>query len=152
MQANRFGHTAALLNDGRVLIAGGLSFVGIITPNGYSEGRFPVLSSAELYTPAVLAGAPVLLSVSGDGKGQGAILHAATHEVVSSGNPASVGEPLEIYLTGLTDGSVIPPQVAIGGRMAEIVSFGNAPGFGDRNLVIVRVPGDVVPGDAQQPG
>ena len=75
MQANRFGHTATLLNDGRVLIAGGLSFVGSILPNGYS-GRTDTLSSAELYTPAVLAGPPVLLSLSGDGKGPGAILHA----------------------------------------------------------------------------
>jgi len=91
MHANRSGHTATLLNDGRVLIAGGWTFVGSVAPNGSASGRTERLSSAELYTPAVMAGPPVLLSGSGDGKAQGAILHAATHQVVSSTNPASAG-------------------------------------------------------------
>jgi hypothetical protein len=147
MKANRFSHTATLLNDGRVLIAGGWSFVGSVAPDMHSSsGTTELLSTAEVYTPAVLAGPPVLLSLSGDGKGQGAILHAGTHQAVSSSNPASVGEPLEIYLTGLPEGSVIPPQVAIGGRMAEILFFGKAPGFAGLNQVNVRVPSGVVPG------
>ena len=57
----------------------------------------------------------VLLSLSGDGKGQGAILQAGTTQVASATNRAAIGEVLEIYCTGLADGSVIPLPVAIGG-------------------------------------
>jgi len=47
-----------------------------------------------------------------------AILHATTHQLVSVDNPATVGEALEIYLTGLIDGAVIPPQVIVEGHLA----------------------------------
>ena len=141
MVTDRDDHTATLLNDGSVLIAGGLHIVQ--PPPSYVTA---VLSSAEIYHPGVLVSAPVLLSLSGDGQGPGAILHVGTNQLVSASNPASAGEPLEIYLTGLTDGSVIPPQVAIGGRMAEILFFGKAPGLAELNQVNVRVPSGVAPG------
>ena len=121
MIADRFGHTATLLNSGKVLIAGGVhSVVGIF---------YGSLASAEIYTPSVLVPAPVLLSLSGDGKGQGAIQHANTVRIASADDPAVAGEYLSIYLTGLADGGLIPPQVAIGGRLAEITFFGNVPGY-----------------------
>jgi len=106
MATDRDGQTATLLNNGTVLIAGGRIFQ---PPPTYDS---VVLSSAEIYHPAVLAPAPVLFSLSGDGRGQGAILHAGTHQLVSGTNPAIAGEALEIYGTGLIDGNVIPPLVA----------------------------------------
>jgi hypothetical protein len=139
----RYEHTATLLNNGQVLITGGVRY--------WPSGRVPaseVISSAELYTPPLLAPAPALFSLSGDGQGQGTVLHATTHQVASSDNPAIAEEALEIYCTGLTEGSVISPQAIIGGRMAEVLSYGNAPGLPGLNQVNVRVPSAVVPGSA----
>jgi len=138
MVRSRFFHTATLLNDGRVLIAGGL----------LSVGAFDTTPLAELYTPDVLTPAPVLLSVSADEQGQGAILHAGTARLVTASAPAVAGEALEIYCTGLWERGAIPPQVAIGGRLAEILYFGNAPGFAGLNQVNVRVPSGIVMGPA----
>lgn len=143
MAVAREGHTATLLNDGRVLIVGGVSYGGI----GLFSGS---LATAELYNPAVLVSAPALVSVSGDGHGQGAIFHVGTSHVASPDDPAIPGEALEIFCNGLRSHSLIPPQVTVGGRMAEIVSFGNAPGpgFPGMNQVTVRVPRAVPLGPA----
>jgi uncharacterized protein (TIGR03437 family) len=89
----------------------------------------------------------VLLSVSGTGSGQGAILHAGTSQVASASNPATVGQALEIYASGLI-GNAIPPQVTVGGRNAEILYFGAAPGFPGLNQINIRVPSGVAPGPA----
>jgi hypothetical protein len=91
--------------------------------------------------------APVLMSVSAVGSRQGAILHAGTSQVASSSNPAVAGEALEIYCTGLVEGSAVPPQITIGDRVADILFFGKAPGFAGLNQVNVRVPG-ITPGPA----
>jgi hypothetical protein len=136
----RARHAAVLLNNGQVLITGGSRF--------NSQNSLSGVSSAELYTPAVLVPAPSLLSVSGNGRGQGAILHAGTAQIVSAENPAVAGEALEMYVTGLVDGSVIPPQVSISGRLAEVLYFGAAPGYPGYNQVNFRLPSGVAPGPA----
>ena len=113
----RFSHTATLLTNGYVLIAGG-------TTGAYINPGYSYAFSTELYTPARLVPAAALLSLSG--QGQGAILHADTHQVVSSSNPAVAGEALEIYGTGLIEGSVTCGSTrlteASGGSLASAVA------------------------------
>ncbi len=133
MAENREGHTATLLPDGTVLIAGGgINLFGTAT--------------AEIYHPNVLIPAAVLFSLSRDGRGQGAVWHAMTGQVASANNPAIAGEALSMYTTSLVDGGVIPPQVAIGGRLAEVLYFGAAPGYPGYSQVNFRVPSGITPG------
>jgi Kelch motif len=140
MISGRLNQTATLLKDGRVLIAGGAYWPVI-------PGPASVLSSAELYTPPILTPAPVLFSLSGDGRGQGAIWHATTGEIASSNSPAVAGEVLSMYTTSLADDGVIPPQVSIGGRLAQVLYFG-ASGYSGYNQVNFRVPSGVAAGPA----
>ena len=133
-------HTATLLRDGRVLIAGG--------DNESYWNPETILSSAEIYTPPAVVPAPMLFSISGDGRGQGAIWHAATGRIASSQNPAIAGEILVMYTTSLSEGGLIPPQVAIDGHLAEIVFFGDAPGYPSYYQVNFRMPSGVAPGSA----
>ena len=135
--AGRQIHTATLLGDGRVLIAGGVGAPG-----------YSALATAEIYTPPVLVPAPMLFSLSGDGQGQGAIWNVASGLIVSPANPAAAGEVLSMYTTSLFEGGVIPPQVAIGGQLAEILYFGDAPGYPGYYQVNFRVPGGIAPGSA----
>jgi len=45
-----------------------------------------------------------------------------------------------MYTNNLVEGGVIPPQVFIGGRAAEILYFGEAPGYPGYSQVNFKVP------------
>jgi hypothetical protein len=135
MTTTRSLHTATLLNDGRVLVAGGETF-----------GRTTRL--ADLYNPSVLAPAPRLFAIAGNAAVQGAIWHASSGAIASPDSPAVAGEILSMYTNSLSDGGLIPPQVAIGGQLGGIVYFGAAPGYPGYNQVNFRVPSGVTAGPA----
>lgn len=124
MTSGRGSHTATLLNNGKVLIAGG-------SDDQVQTDGVPYLKTAELYTPDSLIGSPALFSLSGDGKGAGAIWHSNTGAVVSGGNPAIAGEALSMYTSNLANDGAIPPKVIIGDQFAEVLYFGLAPAYPD---------------------
>ncbi len=126
------GHTATLLPDGTVLLAGGWICCGFS------------VATAEIYAPAVLRASPVLYTLP-DGT-SGAILHASTGQVVSPSNPAVIGETLELYGAGLSEGSLVPPQVSVGARRARVVFFGDAPGYPGLNQINFVVPDGIAAG------
>jgi hypothetical protein len=135
----RDGHTATLLKSGEVLLTGGEDWTGVSIYSG-------PMSSAELYRPAAVSPPPALFALTGDGRGQGAIWHAATGEIASPGRPAFAGEILSMYASGLAESGVIPPQVSIGGRLGEVLYFGPAPGYPGYYQVNFRVPNGVASG------
>jgi hypothetical protein len=141
MTTARETHTATLLRDGTVLIAGGVAYGGI----GIYYGA---TASAELYTPDVLLPGPELGSLFVNGQKQGAVFHAGTRHLATPDDPAAIGESVDIYCTGLSAASVIPPQVAIGGRMAAVLDVGTVPGAPGVNQVRVRIPSGITPGPA----
>ena len=53
-----------------------------------------------------------------------------------------------MYTTGLMEGGVIPPQVTVGGGMAQIQFFGDAPGYLGYYQVNFQVPASVAAGSA----
>jgi uncharacterized protein (TIGR03437 family) len=127
----RYSQAMVLLPSGTVLVAGGIEYGGDL---------------AEIYHPANATAPPVLFNDVASG--QAAIWNGLTGQLVSSGNPATAGDVLSMYTNNLIEGGVIPPQVAVGGRLAQILFFGDAPGYPGYFQVNFQVPSGVTPGVA----
>lgn len=100
--------------------------------------------------------APAIFSLNEQGKGAGAIQHGLTYQVVSDSSPATAGEIISIYCTGLglvnppaqtgaappnpPSQTVIPVQVSIAGVMATVSYQGIAPGFPGLYQVNAQIP------------
>jgi uncharacterized protein (TIGR03437 family) len=74
------------------------------------------------------------------------VWHAATGEVASPDSPAGLGEILSTYTASLATDGAIPPQIAVGGKLAEVLYSGAAPGYPGYDQVNFRVPGGIAPG------
>jgi len=122
-------------------------------PNGAASGDFRVQHAGveSAAVPLRIAGParPGIFTLSQDGKGPGAILPASARR----------GAVVEIYCTGL--GATLPPaeglertrldpQVEIGGRDAEVLFSGLAPGLLGVYQVNARVPVDAAAGGAAE--
>jgi hypothetical protein len=138
MTARRSYHTATLLNDGRVLITGGVYWS---TTPGPPAGT---LASAELYTPPV----PVRLSCSHFQPAKAVRAQSGTQMERSRHFTTRLLPErfLTMYTNNLTEDGVIPPQVAVGGRLAEVLYFGAASGDPSYNQVNFRLPEGVPSG------
>ncbi|MGA3240903.1 MAG: kelch repeat-containing protein [Bryobacteraceae bacterium] len=143
MTTDRDGHTATLLNNGDVLIVGGNSYSGPDPFGGFEEAS---TASAELYHPSAATSAPALFLLAGAGTGQGIVWHASTGQLASPQKPAVAGETLSMYVTGLAEGGAIPPQLSVGGQMAQVLYFGDAPGYPGYFQVNFLFPASVTPG------
>jgi uncharacterized protein (TIGR03437 family) len=129
------------------------------------EIRLNGIAGAPVTIP-LSAAQPGLFSLTQDGKGPGAILHASNHALVTASNPARRGEFLEVYATGL--GSVSPvvatgipgssnpvsrtdilPTATVGSVAAAVDFSGLAPAFVGLYQVNIVVPPGAAAG--QQP-
>ena len=138
MTVRRESHTATLLNDGTVLIAGGAAYAGI----GMFDGT---TGSAEVYTPDVMVPKPEFASASATNRAP-AIFHAGTSDVVSPADPAAPGETLDVYCLGLSVQATMMPQMSIGGRPAPLVSLGNGSRDTGQVRMTVTLPANVATG------
>ncbi len=112
--------------------------------------------NSNVVTVPVAATAPGIFSQSGTSIGAGAIIHPADGSLVNAAKPASRGEIVSIYLTGLgavtpavADGAaagasrtVAQPYVLVGGKVATVQYSGTAPTFAGLYQINIFIPSD----------
>jgi uncharacterized protein (TIGR03437 family) len=126
--------------------------------------------STRLETISLNAFSPGIFSIAQNGLGQAAVLNQdfsqnGSPQILAGARPASRGEVIHIYATGagetvpaLQTGEAAPaggnplvftkaqPVVGIGGRTAEVLFSGAAPGFVGLWQIDARIPQQVSPG------
>ena len=132
---------------------------------GQSQAEVIVNNNGVLSQPETVSigAAPALFTLSQDGIGPAAAQHDSDSSNVTAGRPATAGEVIRLYATGL--GAVQPGvesgaapgglsraagtvTVTIGGQTAEAQFAGLAPNFAGLYQINVRVPAGVAAGDA----
>jgi uncharacterized protein (TIGR03437 family) len=101
-------------------------------------------------TLLVAPAAPTLFSLSKSGSGPASALHV-NGTVVSTTSPATAGEYISLYATGLgnttaaagLDVAVLTPQVTVGGTQAVVTFAGRAPGFVGLDQINIQIPAGV---------
>ena len=176
---NSSGNAATTLNGAQVLfdgrpaplIYGSVGQVNAIVPYevaNQTSTTIEVVSSgtkSQAWGVAVTAAAPAILTASGSGAGQGAVLNQ-DNSVNGASNPAARGSVIQIFATGagqtsppgvtgsITQSStrtpVLPVTLTIGGMVAAVEYAGSAPdavaGLLQVMQVNATVPAGVTPG------
>jgi hypothetical protein len=140
MMNGRTGSRAPLLPNGTVLLAGGDNSA---YPTTYK------IASAEIYHPANPIKGPALFTNSSTG--QAGVWNSVTGALVSPGGafvPAHAGDILSTYTNNLIEGGALPPQVSVGGSLAKILFFGDAPGYPGYFQINFQVPAGLTPGSS----
>jgi uncharacterized protein (TIGR03437 family) len=135
------------------------------TPGDGTPLSFQVTNNGTASNAAVVysgPSSPGLFTQTQNGLGDGAIRHSTDNSVVTTANPAKVGETVSIYLTGLgavtpavTAGAGAPsnplsitvlPDVYIDGMQANVLYSGLAPGLAGLYQLNVTIPSGVTAG------
>jgi uncharacterized protein (TIGR03437 family) len=109
-------------------------------------------SSNLVLAPAV----PSVFSLDNSGKGEAAALHAGTAQRVTTANPATAGEYVSLFLTGLgatyQSGGLFfasaPVSVSLSNTSAPVTFAGLAPGFVGLYQVNFQIPPSAPHGSA----
>ncbi len=102
-------------------------------------------------TTLLVAPTTLLFTLDSSGSGPASAEHAASGTVIGATNPATAGEYVSLYATGLgltnssggLDVAILTPQVTVGGMGAGVSFAGRAPGFVGLDQINIQIPGGV---------